>query len=116
LGLLLEAVQDIDSFLELGHEHHAEDALGVADANLTCTSADLVEWFPVRGVKASLNFAKLEACFFARSLRKSKEIVVSGADPPDFFLFFAGFYLYKILYNAIQPVNVPLWLVCSQST
>jgi hypothetical protein len=82
----LEAVQDVDRFLELGHEHHPENALGITDTDLPGARADFIERLPVGGVKASLNLAELEARFLAGSLRERDEIVVGGTYPPDFFL------------------------------
>ena len=40
LRLLLEAVQHVNRFLELGDVHHPEDALGIADADLASARAD----------------------------------------------------------------------------
>jgi hypothetical protein len=101
-------MQDLHRVLKLGHEHHAKDAFGVTDANLPRAGTDLIKWLPVRGVKAGLNSAKLESSFFARCFRKGEEIIVSRANPPDFFVFAARFHVYKSLYIHTCLVNLSL--------
>jgi hypothetical protein len=51
LSLFPEAVQYVDGFLEFGDVDHAVDAARIPDANLFCTGTDIVERFPVGGIK-----------------------------------------------------------------
>ena len=41
--LLLEAVQDLHGFLELGDLHHPIDAAGIANADFLGTRSDIIE-------------------------------------------------------------------------
>src|ERR1035437_2380528 len=55
LGLLLEAMQDVDGFLEPGDVRHTVDPSRVWDANLSRTSAHIVERLPLGQIKPRLD-------------------------------------------------------------
>ena len=56
LSLLLEAMQYINGFLELGDIHHAVDAARIPDTNLSCPSTHSLERFQSAGPRPAWTF------------------------------------------------------------
>jgi len=83
LSLLLEAMQYVDGFLELGNVYHAVDAARVPDANLSCTGAHIVERLPVGRVKSGLDLPQLEPRFLPGVSWECQQIVVGRPYPTE---------------------------------
>jgi hypothetical protein len=103
LRLLLEGVQDVDSFCEL---RHVEDPMLHAGANpqLVNARAYATHGFPVSRLKLLLNQMKLMAGKPSRILRESSQVLEGGACPEE--RFHGREKLYNFLYAGARAARV----------
>ena len=73
-GLLLKAVQNVNGLFKFGDIQHTVNALGILDADFFDTRTNIIKWFPVVGLQASLVFAQLEAGFLLGLKRKCTKV------------------------------------------
>lgn len=106
LTSFLEAVQDVNRFLEFSDVHRPENSLLIPHTNLARSRPDVVERLPVGGIEPCLHLAELKASFLARKLRKRQQICIGRAHPADFLVGWRRWHLYKSLYVTRRPINV----------
>jgi hypothetical protein len=98
LSLLLEAMQDVNGFLELGDVHHAVNTACLPNPNLPRARTYLVERLPVGRLKPGLDLPQLEARFLPGVFGECQQIVVGRPHPTDLFFVVYKASMYKILY------------------
>jgi len=91
-------MQHVDGFLEFGDVHHTVDAARVADANLSCAGAHVVERLRVGRLKPGLDLPQLETCFLPGVLWECQQIVIGRPYPTDLFFIDHMAVMYKMLY------------------
>ena len=79
--MLLEAVQNIDGFFELGDVHDPKPAVGACNANLASAGTDLGERLPVGWYEAALNEPEFAARLPTRIVRKRLEVIKRCSAP-----------------------------------
>src|ERR1019366_5988438 len=98
LSLLLEAMQDVDGFLELGDVHHAVNTACLPDPDLPRARTYLGERLPVVRLKPGLDLPQLEARFLPGISWECQQIVVGRPYPTNLFFIVHTASMYKILY------------------
>jgi hypothetical protein len=88
LGFLLEAMQHVDGFLELGNVQHAKDAAAVLDPDFLGTRSDINERLSIVRVQTGLYFPQLKARSSASVIRQALQVVIGGTDPANLFCIF----------------------------